>query len=91
MTDRSTNQPSNKENQEDTGHHQPQDVGDRSTDSPETVDVMDLVYKGGFDRDPQEILGNPGVAPEMLQEGRDLRVDLFRESEEADPNKKDDF
>lgn len=54
---------------------------------PDTVDVLEnLVYSGGYDRDPQEILGNPAVAPEMLQEGRDLRTDLFREADEADPN-----
>ncbi|HEY9619038.1 MAG TPA: hypothetical protein V6C78_01650 [Crinalium sp.] len=58
--------------------------GDRTIDPSQVMDVRDLVYKGGFDRDPQEILGNPAVAPEMLQEGRDLRVDLFRDAEEAD-------
>lgn len=44
---------------------------------------MDLVYTGGYDRGPQEILGNPAVAPPMLSEGRDLRVDIFKEAEET--------
>lgn len=47
------------------------------------VDVRDLVYTGGYDRDPQEILGNPAVAPPMLSEGRDLRVDLFKDADET--------
>lgn len=57
-----------------------------ATDPSKLVDPLDLVYSGGFDGDPQEILGNPAVAPEMLSEGRDLRVDLFRETEEASPD-----
>lgn len=64
--------------------------GDRSQKQPldpdQAMDVRDLVYKGGFDKAPQEILGNPAVAPQMLQEGRDLRVDLFRDAEDADPS-----
>ena len=61
----------------------------QSSDRPqevETYDPLKLVRTGGFDGDPQEILGNPAVAPEMLQEGRDLRPDLFREAEEASPD-----
>jgi hypothetical protein len=49
----------------------------------ETVDVRELVYKGGYDKDPQEILGNPAVAPPMIDEGRDLRGDLYREAEDT--------
>ena len=59
------------------------------TDEDNVVDVRDLVYKGGFSKDPQEILGNPAVAPQMLSEGRDLRVDIFREAEEAVPSEEE--
>jgi hypothetical protein len=59
--------------------------GDRSKEV-ETYDVLKLVRTGGFEGDPQELLGNPAVAPEMIQEGRDLRPDLFREADEASPD-----
>lgn len=38
----------------------------------------DLVYKGGYTVDPEEILANPAVAPEMLDDRRDNRPDLTR-------------
>lgn len=60
-------------------------TGDRPKEV-ETYDVLKLVRTGGFEGDPQEILGNPAVAPEMIQEGRDLRPDLFREADEASPD-----
>ncbi|MEP0871285.1 hypothetical protein NDA01_15860 [Trichocoleus desertorum AS-A10] len=71
-------QSSEKQNQSSKGSDRPQEV--------ETYDVLKLVRPGGFDGDPQEILGNPAVAPEMIQEGRDLRPDLFREAAEASPD-----
>lgn len=67
-----------EQNQSSKGSDRPQEV--------ETYDPLKLVRPGGFDGDPQEIIGNPAVAPEMLQEGRDLRTDLFREAEEASPD-----
>lgn len=42
----------------------------QSTDA-ETFDPRDLVNKGGYDKDPQEILSNPAVAPQMLGDRRD--------------------
>jgi hypothetical protein len=85
MTDRPTNQSStpdeDKQNAQELGK-----TGDRSIDTSKTYDVMDLVSKGGYEGDPQEILGNPGVAPEMYQEGRDLRVDLYRDADEVSPD-----
>ncbi|WAL61383.1 hypothetical protein [Thermocoleostomius sinensis] len=45
------------------------------------VDVRELVYGGGSDRDPQELLTNPAVAPQMLDDRRDVRSDLMRDSE----------
>jgi hypothetical protein len=65
-----------------------QNQADESEKSPidaKVVDTRDLVYKGGYTKDPQEILGNPAVAPQMYTEGRDLRSDIFREAEEAIP------
>lgn len=41
----------------------------------------DLVYKGGYTNDPAEVLANPAVAPEMLDDQRDNRPDLTRDSE----------
>ncbi|NJL38280.1 MAG: hypothetical protein HC840_21825 [Leptolyngbyaceae cyanobacterium RM2_2_4] len=83
MTDRPTNQSStpdeNKQNAQKPGK-----TGDRLTDK--TYDVMDLVSKGGYEGDPQEILGNPAVTPETYQEGRDLRVDLYRDADEVPSN-----
>jgi hypothetical protein len=85
MTDRSTNQPSKSDENKQDAAQKPGETGDRSTDTPKTYDVMDLVSKGGYEGDPQEILRNPAVAPEMYQEGRDLRVDLYRDTDETSP------
>jgi len=81
MTDRPTNQSSTPDENKQNAQ-QPERTGDRPTDTSKTYDVMDLVSKGGYEGDPQEILGNPAVAPEMYQEGRDLRVDLYRDADE---------
>lgn len=43
------------------------------------VDPRDLVYKGGFQGDPREIVENPAVSPQMLNEPGDLRIDLMEE------------
>jgi hypothetical protein len=40
------------------------------------------VYGGGSSRDPRELLGNPAVAPSMLDDARDLRSDIFPEAED---------
>ncbi|MGG6241875.1 hypothetical protein ACQ4N7_24905 [Nodosilinea sp. AN01ver1] len=37
----------------------------QSTDD-ETFDPRDLVTKGGYDKDPREIIENPAVTPQML-------------------------
>ena len=42
----------------------------QSTDA-ETFDPRDLVNKGGYDKDPKEILSNPAVAPQMLDDRLD--------------------
>ncbi len=45
----------------------------------DTVDPRDLVYSGGTDKDPRELVENPAVAPEMLNQGDNLRSDLIEE------------
>lgn len=81
-TDHSTS----SHDEQDKPDHEQANPQKPTVDPSQLVDPLDLVYSGGFDGDPQEILGNPAVAPEMLSEGRDLRVDLFRETEEANPD-----
>ncbi|WP_432808185.1 hypothetical protein [Pantanalinema sp. GBBB05] len=44
-----------------------------------TVDPQDLVYSGGYTKDPREIVENPAVTPEMLNEPGDLRSDALEE------------
>ncbi|HEY9617132.1 MAG TPA: hypothetical protein V6C64_09835 [Microcoleaceae cyanobacterium] len=44
-----------------------------------TVDPQDLVYSGGYTGDPREIVENPAVTPEMLNEPGDLRSDALEE------------
>ncbi|MBD2067670.1 hypothetical protein H6F93_09025 [Leptolyngbya sp. FACHB-671] len=83
MTDRPTNQSSKPDENKQNAAQKPGETGDRPNDTSKTYDVMDLVSKGGYEGDPQEILGNPGVAPQMYQEGRDLRVDLYRDADET--------
>lgn len=44
----------------------------------EPIDPRDLVYTGGPDRDPREVIHNPAVAPEMVDSSpEDLRDDLM--------------
>ncbi|MBD2465652.1 hypothetical protein H6G89_32185 [Oscillatoria sp. FACHB-1407] len=76
----------NQNDNQDDQHQEQSEANKTAPDSPQIVDPLDLVYSGGFTGDPQEILGNPAVAPEMLSEGRDLRVDIFRDTEEATPD-----
>lgn len=50
---------------------------DQAMHSDQMVDVQEnLVYKGGYAGDPREIVENPAVAPEMLNQPGDLRQDL---------------
>lgn len=45
----------------------------------DAVDPRDLVTQRGDIGDPNELLTNPGVTPQMLDDRRDLRDDLKRE------------
>jgi hypothetical protein len=47
--------------------------------NPETVNPQDLVYAGGFVGDAREIVENPAVTPQMLNEPGDLRGDELEE------------
>jgi hypothetical protein len=51
--------------------------------SEEPIDVRELVYRGGYSGDPREIVENPAVAPEMLEQApEDIRDDLMPKGEE---------
>ena len=42
------------------------------------IDSRDLVYRGGYDGDPREILENPAVTPELVEQSpEDIRDDLM--------------
>jgi hypothetical protein len=42
------------------------------------IDPRDLVYKGGYYKNPREIVENPGATPETLDQApEDLRGDLM--------------
>jgi hypothetical protein len=43
------------------------------------VNTDDLVYSGGTEADPRELVENPAVTPEMLNEPGDLREDVLEE------------
>jgi hypothetical protein len=38
--------------------------------------VENLVTRGGYEGNPREIVQNPAVTPEMLDDQQDLRVDF---------------
>ena len=52
-----------------------------------TIDPRDLVNKGGFNKNPREMVENPAVTPEMHEEVQENQAG-FRESEvdENSPN-----
>lgn len=45
-------------------------------------DPLELVSKGGYVGNPREIIENPAVAPQMLDQPEDLRDDLLAETED---------
>ncbi|WP_017300990.1 hypothetical protein [Nodosilinea nodulosa] len=53
-----------------TENQQSNPDNDQSTDR-ETFDPRDLVTKGGYDKDPREIIANPAVTPQMPGDRRD--------------------
>lgn len=46
------------------------------------ADPLDLVSKGGFNGNPREIIENPAVAPEMIDNMSELNDHLMRDAEE---------
>lgn len=49
------------------------------------VDPRDLVYSGGSDRDPREVVENPAVTPELMDQApEDLRDDLMPKNKDDD-------
>jgi len=44
----------------------------------ETVDVRDLVSKPEYDKDPREVIENPAVTPQMLEESQDSQAGMDR-------------
>ncbi|NJL44776.1 MAG: hypothetical protein HC922_01565 [Leptolyngbyaceae cyanobacterium SM2_3_12] len=42
------------------------------------MDVRDLVSKGGYQKDPREIMENPAVTPQMLNESQDSQTGFDR-------------
>lgn len=59
----------------------PKPEKDNNSQNPQpTVDgVENLVTRGGYEGDPREIVENPAVTPEMINEPGDKRVDLLEE------------
>ncbi|MCY7272477.1 MAG: hypothetical protein LH702_01695 [Phormidesmis sp. CAN_BIN44] len=55
------------------------DSDDAEERKAKTVNPMDLVYSGGYVGDPRELVKNPAVTPEMLNEPGDLRADEMNE------------
>ncbi|WNZ24264.1 hypothetical protein HJG54_16310 [Leptolyngbya sp. NK1-12] len=49
------------------------------------IDPRELVYRGGYSGDPREIVENPAVAPEMVEQApEDLRDDLMPKEKSED-------
>lgn len=51
-----------------------QDIAEKA--QPTVDAVENLVSRGGYEGNPREIVQNPAVTPEMLNEPEDLRSDL---------------
>ena len=69
MTDSAAKQPGFKENV------------NPPTETKDLVDPRDLVRTSGIPENPEEVLSNPAVAPQMPDDSlRDLRGDLSKEA-----------
>jgi hypothetical protein len=72
---------------EDESLESRKDQQDGLVEDSREVDVMDLVYKGGYTGNPREIVDNPAVAPQMMNLGQvdaDNRDDMMSEDADAD-------
>lgn len=45
-----------------------------NSEEDKTVDARDLVSKSGFQKEPREIVENPAVTPQMIDESSDSQV-----------------
>ncbi|MBE9182242.1 hypothetical protein IQ268_27115 [Oculatella sp. LEGE 06141] len=71
MSSNPTNRPSNTD-----------PAANQEQDDIEAVDPRDLVYKGGLTQNRREIIENPAVTPERLDDPpSDLRADLLADDE----------
>ncbi|MBD1912070.1 MULTISPECIES: hypothetical protein [unclassified Leptolyngbya] len=64
-----------------------QEANQKRSDSVDerVVDPMDLVYKGGFEGNPRDIVENPAVAPQMLESPTiDARASLMTRDQDED-------
>lgn len=52
---------------------------DKKLEDDRLMDPQDLVYRGGYQGNPREIVENPAVTPQMLNEPGDLRADELEE------------
>ncbi|MBD1843783.1 hypothetical protein H6F89_10295 [Cyanobacteria bacterium FACHB-63] len=57
----------------------PKPTDDSAPKNQKVVDPNDLVYSGGYQGDPRELVENPAVTPEMPNEPGDLRADELDE------------
>lgn len=73
----------NSSQNHDTSNEPKQNNADGTDDR--VVDPMDLVYKGGFDGNPRDIVENPAVAPQMLESPTiDARASLMERDYDED-------
>jgi hypothetical protein len=90
MVDSDLNKPNNKKNlNEDaaaTGSNEEltaDQIRDRVDE--QSVDPRDLVTKGGYRKHPREMVENPAVTPQMLNETQEAQAGFSREGDdEAD-------
>lgn len=65
---RNKNQPPNHEETQSSPKHE-----------SDTIDPRDLVQKGNYRKHPREIVENPAVTPQMLDEPQESRAGFIRE------------
>lgn len=58
------------------------DPSEESSKDDRVVNPNELVYSAGTPSNPQEVLQNPAVAPQTLNQPDDLRDDLMRDPPE---------
>lgn len=77
----------------DSSSHKNQKKEDQKSQQPSQKSAIDsskvvtpsedLVYKGGYTNNSEEIIANPAVAPEMIDDRRDTRPDLTHNAEDT--------